>query len=297
MNERIFSKGIESGAEPDMEKKIKLENLKSSEISPAEKKKQQEKNKIREIESQSPHLINFSFEIVGEIPLELQLSLKQAFYIGASALEKEYALILPIKIDVALMSDEKFREGSKPTDPNSWKYCFILRDQSDRDSKIYCNANIFQVLPSDARAMIKHETAHIIIGNLVNDISKYKRSFLLEEGSAGIDLPDGRLILKMRTENIHVLPSPESLKTIQDIKALGDDTNMEPFTEQLGYLVLFSFVDFLKNRYGIQKIIDLYKSLDENHSFEESYSAVCKEELSYVSEEWQSQINKLIKTY
>ena len=293
MSEQIFFKGIEGGAEDDIEKKIKRKNLESPQLSSIEKNKLQIKNKLREIELQTPHFILIHFEIMGVIPPELELALKQAFYLGAFSLEKEYTLTLPIKVEVVLMSDEKFREGAKSTDPNSWKYCFMLRDQSD--NKIYCNADIFQVLPSDARAIIKHETAHIVVGNLVNDISKYKRSFLLEEGSAGLDLPTGRLILKMRNENTKELPSPELIKTIDDIKLLGGDTNKEPFTEQLGYLVLISFVDFLKTRYGLQKILELYRKLDENISFEEAYYSVCGEEFSSVSEEWRSQINKLMK--
>ncbi len=42
---------------------------------------------------------------------------------------------------------------------------------------------------------------------------------------------------------------------------MGGDTNLEPFTDQLGYLVLFSFLNCLKEKHGGEKIIEVYKKL------------------------------------
>ena len=251
-------------------------------------------NKQLNMKSQEtePKFIKFDFEKVGDILPEQEKAMKQAFNQAGVQLEKEYSLTSPMKIGAVLISDEKFREGSSPTDPNSKKYCFLLRDYPN---KVYCNADVFKVLPNEASTMVKHETAHTVVASLVNDKSKYNQSYFLEEGSAGLDGATDKLIAKIKTENIKDLPDPVTLKTIGDIKELGSDTNKEPFTNQLGYLMLFSVVDFLKKRHGVQKIVEVYKKLDENTSLEESYHLVCGEEFSNATQEWQSSIAKLTK--
>jgi ubiquinone/menaquinone biosynthesis C-methylase UbiE len=236
---------------------------------------------------QIPQPISFKFENSGEISPEHEAQAKAAFALAADSLKNEWHIESPLPINVAIMSDEAFREGATEG-PMSWKYCFLLRDQPD--NKVYCNVDIFDVLPDEADAIIKHETAHIVVGQLVGDHTKYAKSFFLEEGTAGLDSATEKLIAKLKDEKITNIPDPMQLQTIEATKAIGGDTNIEPFTDQLGYLVLFSTVEFLRKRHGEQKIVEVYKALDEDVSLEEAYQQVCGEQLQDAVAEWQASL-------
>ena len=238
-----------------------------------------------------PQFIHFRFEKHGEISSPQEEETISIFNKMGLVLENEWELKLSLDISVAIMSDVAFREGSTPKDPNSWKYCFLLRDQPD--NKVYINVDLFDVLPNEAEIMIKHETAHIVIGQLVNDPAKYRMSHFLEEGTAGLDNATDRLISKMKKEGIRELPDPLTLMTIQDIKNLGGDTNKDPFIDQLGYLILFSFVDFLIQKNGREKIIEVYKTLNKDTTLISTYEIVCKESLLDVINEWNISIWQL----
>jgi hypothetical protein len=125
----------------------------------------------------------------------------------------------------------------------------------------------------------------------VNDPSAYAQSFILEEGTAGLDGATEMLIEKIRKEEITDIPDPLFIDTLEALKTLGGDTNLEPFTNQIGYLVLFSFLEFLKEKDGREKIIEVYKKLNGGVSLQEAYKEVCGEDLGEVSEEWKKTIN------
>ena len=144
--------------------------------------------------------------------------------------------------------------------------CFLLRDHKPED-KIYCNVDIFDALPDEAEAIIKHETAHIVISQLVNDSEAYGSSYFLEEGTAGLDYATEKLIAKIKREGITEIPDPQGLQTIEAIKALGGDTNLKPFTDQLGYLVLFSTLEYLRKKNGEEKIVQVYKKTGQGGLF------------------------------
>lgn len=226
----------------------------------------------------------FTFEKVGDISPEQEAQVQEVFEQAADSLAEEWQTKEPISVQVVVMSDEKFREGAKENDPAFWKYCFLLRDQ--HDNRVYINTNIFSVLPDKAEKMIKHELAHIVVGNLVNDPSAYTQSFILEEGTAGLDGATEMLVEKIKKEEITDIPDPLSIDTLEALKALGGDTNLEPFTNQIGYLVLFSFLEFLTKKQGREKIIEIYKKLTDEVSLQEAYREICGEDLIEVSEEW-----------
>lgn len=87
--------------------------------------------------------------------MDLENRAKDLFVQAVAVLEKEWSVDAPVSIAVSILDDKSFR-GGQTSGPESWKYCFLLRDQ--RDGKIYCNVDIFNVLPDDALKMIKHET-------------------------------------------------------------------------------------------------------------------------------------------
>ena len=188
------------------------------------------------------------------------------------------------------MSDEKFREGAKESDPASWKYCFLLRDQSD--GRVYINADVFNVLPDSAKSIMKHELAHIVTGQLVSNIDTYKKSFILEEGIAGLDNATKILVSKLKKENGKEIPNPLDIKTLAYLKSLGADTNVEPFTEQIPYLVLFSFLEFLKEKNGTGNMIEVYKKLESDVSLEDAYKELCGVSLAEMQNEWREQLYK-----
>lgn len=229
-----------------------------------------------------------SIEKVGDISIEQEKKADEAVEKAVSDLKKEYSLTLPVNISVWLMSDEKFREGAKENSPNSWKYCFLLRDQSD--GRVYVNANVFSVLPEGAQKIVKHELAHIVTGQLVGNIDTYKKSFILEEGIAGLDNATELLITKLKNDKTLEIPNPLSITTLSHLKSLGGDTNVEPFTSQIGYLVLFSFVQLLKDRHGAEKIIEVYQKLADETPLSDAYMSVCGEDISKIAEEWKKQI-------
>ena len=236
-----------------------------------------------------------SIEKVGDISTEQETKAKDVVEKAVSDLQKEYSLTLPVNISVCLMSDEKFREGAKENSPNSWKYCFLLRDQGD--GRVYVNADVFSVLPEDAQKIVKHELAHIVTGQLVGNIDTYKKSFILEEGIAGLDNATELLLAKLNKDKTLEIPNPLSITNLSYLKSLGGDTNVEPFTSQIGYLVLFSFVQFLKERHGAGKIIEVYKKLSDEDPLTDAYMSVCGENISKIAEEWKEQIeaSQLIK--
>ncbi len=238
--------------------------------------------------------INFIFETQGAVSPEQEEIAREAFSAAGTTLETEWRVLTPITINVCLMSDTAFRDGAAPTDPTSWRYCFLLRDQTENSTRIYCNVDIFQTLPQDAAAMITHETAHAVVGVLVGDITAYKKSFFFEEGTAGLEQATNRLIAKLRQDPTQSIPNPLTLKTIADIRTLGGDTNKEPFTEQLGYLALFSAAAFLRDRHGEGKIIETYRRLGSEHSLEDAYQAVCKESLKNALTEWRATIQQAL---
>jgi hypothetical protein len=176
---------------------------------------------------QQPASISFALEKYGDITPEQEAQATEAFARAGKRLSGEWGLTSPLVIKTALMSDDAFREGSGKNDPASWKYCFLLRDHKPED-KIYCNVDIFNVLPNDAEAIIKHETAHVVISHLVDEPETYRNSYFLEEGTAGLDYATDKLIAKLKKERIAEIPDPQDLQTIEAIKMLGGDTNIEP---------------------------------------------------------------------
>ncbi len=247
--------------------------------------------------TQSP---TFTFEKVGDISPEQETQAQEACEHAADSLAEEWQTKEPISVQVVIMSDEKFREGAKENDPASWKYCFLLRDQTGdvKDSsknRVYINVDIFTALPNDADRMIKHEIAHLVVANLVGNLDTYKQSFLLEEGTAGLDGATETLVSKIKGENITDIPNPLSIKNIGDAKSIGGDTNVEPFIEQFGDLIMMSFVEFLKRKHGTDKIIELYKKLDEKSSLVETHKTVCGGDLEKEAEEWKENILESIK--
>lgn len=237
--------------------------------------------------------VSFLIELHGDIPSTVESQARNAFAKAARILESEWGVSTPMTIPISLMSNEKFREGALPASPATWKYCFLMRDhQPDR---LYVNADIFSVLPDHAEAMIKHETAHIVIEQQVSSMSAYRKSFFLEEGTAGIDGASERLVAKLKKNKASIIPDPLSITTFENVKALGSDTNLEPFIDQLGYLALFSCVQFLRERQGEANIIKVYKRMEGEISLEDAYQEVCGESLVNAIAEWKEMIeNKLL---
>ncbi len=238
----------------------------------------------------------FTFEKHGDISPEQEAQVQEACERAADSLAEEWQIKEPISVQVVVMSDEKFREGAEENDPTSWKFCFLLRDQGGdlKDSsknKVYVNVDIFDALPNDAGRMIKHEIAHLVVANLVGNFDAYKQSFLLEEGTAGLDGATETLISKIKIENIKDIPNPLQIKNIGDAKSIGGDTNIEPFTEQFGDLIMMSFVEFLKQKHGTEKIVEVYRKLNDETSFQDAYKEVCVGDLGNVVEEWKQNIN------
>jgi hypothetical protein len=241
-----------------------------------------------------PASISFAFEKFGNITPELEAQVVEAFSRAGERLSGEWGLTSPLVIKTALMSDDAFREGAGENDPASWKYCFLLRDHKPED-KIYCNVDIFNVLPNDAEAIIKHETAHVVVSHLVDEPETYRNSYFLEEGTAGLDYATDKLIAKLKKDKIADIPNPQSLQTIEAIKMLGGDTNVEPFTDQLGYLVLFSTLEYLRKKNGVEKIIEVYKKTGEGLTLEEAYSNVCGAPLSEDVAAWKNGVEHLMR--
>ena len=233
--------------------------------------------------------VSFSLEKFGDISLEQEEKAKEAIERSISELQDEYKLYLPVNISVYLMSDEKFREGVPEDNPAKFKYCFLLRDQAD--GRVYINADVFNALPDSAKSIVKHELAHIVTGQLVNNIDTYKKSFILEEGIAGLDDATNLLVARLKKENTLDIPNPLDIKTLAYLKSLkGADTNIEPFTEQIPYLVLFSFLEFLKEKNGNGKMIEVYKKLGENISLDDAYKDVCGGDLVGEERVWRGKI-------
>jgi len=236
-----------------------------------------------------------AFEKFGNVSLEQEAKVQEICEQVIDSLAEEWQTKEPISVQVWIMSDEKFREGAKEDDPASWKYCFLMHDPKDK--RVYINIAIFSVLQDEAASMIKHELAHVVINGIIGD-QKYKISYLksypFHEGFAGFENATKLLVEKIKKENIESIPDPLSIDSMEKLKQLGGDTNKEPFNQQLGYLVIFSFAEFFKEKYGREKIIEIYEKLSDEISFADSYKQVCSENLDDVVSEWKLSIKNLL---
>ena len=95
------------------------------------------------------------------------------------------------------------------------------------------------------------------------------------------------IYMEEKRENI---PDPLSVQSEARSKALGGDTNLEPFTEQLGELVIASAVEFLRKRHGEQRVIELYKTMDGDTSLENAYAKIFGVTIKSAFEDWKEDI-------
>ncbi len=215
-------------------------------------------------------------------------------------LEKEWGVESPISFKVSIIGDNDFRIGKPENGPQYKKFCFLLRD-NDKDMRdpeknvVYVNINLFKTLPTDAYRMIKHEISHIVVGNLVNDLGTYQKSFFLEEGTAGLEGATESLVKKLKEIGAKEVPDPLLIKNINDAKMIGGDTDKEPFTEQLGDLVIMSFVGFMMENQGKQKILEVYKKLANSENLEDAYRKICGVELIEERNIWKKLIEDNIR--
>ncbi|MEI6296746.1 MAG: hypothetical protein WCO84_03825 [bacterium] len=240
----------------------------------------------KEMQEKIPKFINFVYgkiERKSTISAEQEMAAKNAFFNAIFELEKEWQVDIPMKIRYLIWDSGAFRDVDE-NNPRSKKYCFAVRDH--KNDFVYINPEIFSVFPKDAESIIKHETAHMVVEKLVGDLGVYRKSYFFEEGTAGLDGATARLISKIKKEGIKEIPNPLLFQSVLDIKNMGGDSNKESFTEQVAYLVLFSCVEFLRERHGEKKIIEIYKNIKESGSLENSYQQLCKESLNGAILEW-----------
>ncbi len=233
--------------------------------------------------------LSFSYERYGDVSFEHEQLARAACERAAHELGREWEIDVPTSVPVSIMSDEAFREGARPGDPHAKKFCFLLRDQPD--NRLYVNVEIFAQLPNDAERMIKHEVGHIAVGLAVGNMDAYRQSFLLEEGTAGLDNATETLASKLAKEQISEIPDPTDFDSLEHLKGLGGDTDKEPFSEQLGYLVLYSFVSSLKERHGNKKLVEVYRKLSEGMTLPDAYRDVCGEEYVAATSTWKHEIS------
>lgn len=239
-----------------------------------------------------PHLAQLTFETDGA-PLADSALIRTVFERAAASLEKEWGVEIPLPVTIVVLSNENFRALAEgPHDPALWKYCFLMCDPPA--NRVYLNTDLFTVVPHDAEAMIKHETAHIVLWHLVGNKDAYHSSYFLAEGTAGLDGATERLINKIKKEKIENIPDPLTLDSAARSKAAGGDTNREPFTEQLGELVIVSAVEFLRTRHGEKKVLEFYQHMRSEKSLEDVYGIVCGESLKKVFKEWEESIKTQI---
>jgi len=233
--------------------------------------------------------LSFSFERHGDVSFEHEQLARAACKRAARELEREWEINVPTPVPVSIMSDEAFREGARPEDPHAKKFCFLLRDQPD--NRLYVNVEIFSQLPNDAERMIKHEVGHIAVELAVGNMDAYRQSFMLEEGTAGLEGATEKLAAKLVNAELSEIPDPRDFDSLEHLKAHGGDTDKEPFSEQLGYLVLYSFVSSLKERHGNKKLVEVYRKLGEGMSLPDVYRWTCGEDFDVAISTWKREIS------
>lgn len=237
------------------------------------------------------HLIEgneMNFTVNGEVDPKVAEQLKETFVEQYWALKHEWSFANQNPIQVIIESDDQYRSRGADS-PTSWKYNFIVR--GTRSNLITCNADILNGIPEDAARQIKHETAHLVIAQMVGDIDTYMGgSYFLEEGLAGFDGCDERLIQMLKEGKLSELPDPTKFNGIRDVQELGGDTNKEPFTEQPGYLAMFSLAKHLKEQLGVGKILELYRAL-KGSTLEEAYEKVTGKDLKELVSEWRNKFD------
>jgi hypothetical protein len=224
----------------------------------------------------------------GDVPANIEAQARETFAKIAAEIEREWKPQESVPVSVALMTEQEFRALAEgPNDPALWKYCFLMC--SPPNNMVYLRSDLFEKLPNDAKAMIKHEISHIVLYHMVGKPA-YHHSYFLAEGTAGLDNATERLITKLKQENRNDIPDPLSVQTEASSKAVGGDTNLEPFTEQLGELVIASAVEFLRKRHGEQKVIELYQTMDGDTLLEDAYTKVIGGSIKSAFEGWRKEI-------
>ncbi len=235
-----------------------------------------------------PNSVEFSVSLHGDVPSHIEVQARETFAEVAAEIGREWGVQESVPVSVALMTEQEFRALAEgPNDPALWKYCFLMC--SPPINTVYLRSNLFEALPNDAKAMIKHEISHIVLYHLVGKPA-YHNSYFLAEGTAGLDNATERLIAKLKQEKRDDIPDPFSVQSEASSKALGGDTNLEPFTEQLGELVIASAVEFLRKRHGEQKVIELYKAMDGTISFEDAYEKLFGVSIKSAFEDWKEEV-------
>lgn len=235
-----------------------------------------------------PKMLAIEVSLHGDIPSNIEAQARETFAKVAAEIEREWGVQESIPVSIDLMTEQEFRALAEgPNDPALWKYCFLMC--SPPINKVYLRSGLFEALPNDAKAMIKHEISHIVLYHLVGKPA-YHNSYFLAEGTAGLDNATERLVAKLRQEKRQDIPDPLSVQSEASSKAVGGDTNLEPFTEQLGELVIASAVEFLRKRHGEQKVIELYKAMDADTSLEDAYAKVFGDSIKSVFDDWKEEI-------
>lgn len=240
-------------------------------------------------EEREPRFVSYTLERIGA-PQDAEVRAAAALRKASVALEDEWGVVESLSVPVSVMSMEEFQRGLPPGHPGFGRFCFVLRDQPD--DHIYIRADIFDVLPAEeANALIKHEVGHIVVAHQVDDMDAYRSSFILEEGTAGIANADERLVARLARESRGDIPDPLALDTLEKLKAGGSNTDIEPFSAQKGYLSLFSFTNFLKERHGQQAVISLYRLMKDHPSLEAAYYEIFGISLRETADEWRALIS------
>lgn len=230
----------------------------------------------------SENKTSLNFKISGH-PNEVNITkAKKAFIKAVQSIEEKWKPLQPIQVQVEICDDIFFHQDEKDP-PGSWRYCFL--GHFPLEHKVLCNSSIFDVFPTEAEVMIKHELSHAILELMVGR-EHYRKSMFMREGMAGVDDATTRLKNKIRELQLTTVPSPLSFGEIEVTATNMGDNSKEPFIYQLNWLVLFSTGEFLRKRNGEQKMLDVWVKLGDTTTVEDAYKFVCNESIENALLEW-----------
>lgn len=231
----------------------------------------------------------------GIVEKEKVEQIESAFILALNELKNEWEAPKLNEIKIIIQNGNDYRQDNREGhEPKTWPKNYLIRggkvlQDGTIERYVVCHSSILDEA-EDAEKQIKHETAHLVIEQLVGNREAYKKSYLLEEGLAGLDGSTDKLIQVMQKESISLkkLPNPLEIHSMEDARQNTTDS----FTDGVAYLVMFSFGNFVRDKLGAKETIALYKSLAIHPDLESAYKAQTGDEINLVISEWLENIEQ-----
>jgi hypothetical protein len=156
-----------------------------------------------------------------------------------------------------------------------------------RNNTIVIDYSKMEKTPFDLELTVKHELCHLLLRNFIqkNHLPRWLNEGIsqwVSEGVTDIINPDGSKIFKQAVLSNNFL-------ALKDI-SLSFPRRKELFI--LSYEESKSFIDYLENRYGEDKLIAILYELQKGNDIENTFSSVLSVDLARLEKDWHRHLRR-----